>query len=212
MASQHGAERIIAIVGLDEVDPQRSYVSWISPCARALTKGREGDIIALRTPAGVEGLEILPLSTRRSILICPGHHNWRQNRRINGMHKRHRRYSCRMQSNSSLEQLESALKDAMLRLKALAEENSRLRAELVDKSERMRTAGNKLRVVAERLPNRRKKPRRARLRYSNRHRKSRWHEHHAQSHHPRTYISPRRTGLRGQSLAEPLRWSRLNAH
>ncbi|HQD65374.1 MAG TPA: hypothetical protein PLJ16_09125 [Casimicrobium huifangae] len=57
-----------------------------------------------------------------------------------------------MHSNSSLEQLESALKDAMLRLKALAEENSRLRAELVDKSERMRTAGNKLRVVAERLP------------------------------------------------------------
>jgi len=57
-----------------------------------------------------------------------------------------------MHSNSSLEQLESALRDAMQRLKALAEENQRLRAEVTDKSERMRAAGNKLRVVAERLP------------------------------------------------------------
>ena len=34
-------------------------MSWISPIARALLKAREGDIVPLRTPAGVETLEIL---------------------------------------------------------------------------------------------------------------------------------------------------------
>jgi transcription elongation factor GreB len=34
-------------------------VSWISPIARALLKAREGDSVQLRTPSGVETLEIL---------------------------------------------------------------------------------------------------------------------------------------------------------
>lgn len=74
VANQHGAERTIAIVGLDEVDPQRGYVSWISPIARALTKHREGDVVALRTPAGVEELEILAVSYRAlETHLAPGH-------------------------------------------------------------------------------------------------------------------------------------------
>jgi transcription elongation factor GreB len=54
-----GEERTIAIVGIDEVDLPRGRVSWISPIARTLTKAREGDSVQLRTPAGVETLEIL---------------------------------------------------------------------------------------------------------------------------------------------------------
>ncbi|MBS0312776.1 MAG: transcription elongation factor GreB [Proteobacteria bacterium] len=57
-----GEERTIAIVGLDEVDPERGYVSWISPMARALTKGRAGDTVTLRTPAGVEELDIVEVA------------------------------------------------------------------------------------------------------------------------------------------------------
>jgi transcription elongation factor GreB len=34
-------------------------ISWISPVARALIKAREGDTVTLRTPGGVETLEIL---------------------------------------------------------------------------------------------------------------------------------------------------------
>jgi transcription elongation factor GreB len=34
-------------------------VSWISPVAKALIKAREGDTVSLRTPGGVEQLEIL---------------------------------------------------------------------------------------------------------------------------------------------------------
>ncbi len=54
-----GEEHEITIVGIDEVDPARGRVSWISPIARAMTKAREGDSVSLRTPAGVETLEIL---------------------------------------------------------------------------------------------------------------------------------------------------------
>jgi transcription elongation factor GreB len=54
-----GEERTISIVGIDEVDLARGYVSWISPIARTLTKAREGDMVQLRTPAGVDTLEIV---------------------------------------------------------------------------------------------------------------------------------------------------------
>ena len=55
-------ERSVRIVGVDEVDPKRGDVSWISPIARALIKAREGDSVVLRTPSGDERLEILEVS------------------------------------------------------------------------------------------------------------------------------------------------------
>jgi transcription elongation factor GreB len=57
-----GREHQIMIVGIDEVDPARGRVSWISPIARALLKAREGDVVQLKTPAGLETLEILAVS------------------------------------------------------------------------------------------------------------------------------------------------------
>src|SRR6187397_3062900 len=53
-AASDGAEKTVTIVGIDEVDPDRGRVSWISPIARALLKAHEGDIVELRTPAGIE--------------------------------------------------------------------------------------------------------------------------------------------------------------
>jgi hypothetical protein len=53
---------------------------------------------------------------------------------------------------SSLDELESTLHVVTARLLALSEENVRLRAAIAEQSERMRAAGHKLRVVAERLP------------------------------------------------------------
>jgi transcription elongation factor GreB len=58
-ANGSGEEQEIAIVGIDEVDLPRGRVSWISPIARALLKAREGDSVQLRTPAGVETLDVL---------------------------------------------------------------------------------------------------------------------------------------------------------
>jgi transcription elongation factor GreB len=59
VADRAGKERTVSIVGLDEVDPARGRVSWISPIAKALLKSREGDSVTLRTPAGVEELDII---------------------------------------------------------------------------------------------------------------------------------------------------------
>jgi transcription elongation factor GreB len=63
-----GEERVVSIVGVDEIDTARGYISWVSPMAKALIKAREGDIVTLKTPGGVEDLEILevryqPLAT-----------------------------------------------------------------------------------------------------------------------------------------------------
>ena len=55
-------------------------------------------------------------------------------------------------ATSSLNELETALNAASVRMQQLFDDNARLRSELADASERMRTAGHKLRVVAERLP------------------------------------------------------------
>jgi len=54
-----GTDRTVTIVGIDEVDPARGRVSWISPIAKALLKAREGDVVTLRTPAGAEEIELL---------------------------------------------------------------------------------------------------------------------------------------------------------
>ncbi len=51
--------REITIVGIDEVDPGRGHISWISPVARALLKAREGDIVTVRTPGGEERMQVL---------------------------------------------------------------------------------------------------------------------------------------------------------
>jgi transcription elongation factor GreB len=52
-------ERTVSIVGVDEIDTARGYISWVSPMARALLKAREGDTVTLNTPGGVEDLDIL---------------------------------------------------------------------------------------------------------------------------------------------------------
>lgn len=61
-ADKAGAERTITIVGIDEMDPLKGKISWIAPVARALTKAREGDVVLLQTPQGLEELEVLEVS------------------------------------------------------------------------------------------------------------------------------------------------------
>ncbi|HLY44623.1 MAG TPA: transcription elongation factor GreB [Stellaceae bacterium] len=60
-ADPHGAEQTVTIVGIDEADLDRRQVSWVSPIARALLKAREGDIVDLRTPNGIEAIEVLEI-------------------------------------------------------------------------------------------------------------------------------------------------------
>jgi transcription elongation factor GreB len=57
-----GEERVVRIVGQDEVDVHLNYISWVSPLARALMKAGPGDRVVLRAPAGIEHLEIVEVS------------------------------------------------------------------------------------------------------------------------------------------------------
>lgn len=54
-----GLEHVVAIVGLDEVDVNRRYISWRSPLARALMKAGAGDRVVLHAPNKTEHLEVL---------------------------------------------------------------------------------------------------------------------------------------------------------
>ncbi len=58
-AQEDGEEREVTIVGIDEADSLRGQVSWISPIARALIKAREGDVVKLQTPAGLQEVEVI---------------------------------------------------------------------------------------------------------------------------------------------------------
>ena len=58
-ANEKGEEKTVSIVGVNEIDTTRGYISWISPLARTLIKAREGDVVTLHAPGGTEELEIL---------------------------------------------------------------------------------------------------------------------------------------------------------
>ncbi len=65
-----GETRTVSIVGIDEIDTARGYISWISPMARALLKAREGDVVMLHTPVGIDELEVV--SVRYEALATTG--------------------------------------------------------------------------------------------------------------------------------------------
>jgi transcription elongation factor GreB len=68
VADASGGERTVSIVGIDEIDTARGYISWISPMARALLKAREGDTVSVHTPGGIDEIDVVdvryvPLAT-----------------------------------------------------------------------------------------------------------------------------------------------------
>jgi transcription elongation factor GreB len=60
-----GTERVVSIVGLDEVDLDRNYISWVSPLARALMKSGPGDRVVLHAPGRTEQLQIVDVRYQR---------------------------------------------------------------------------------------------------------------------------------------------------
>ena len=58
-AGEERHDHVVSIVGIDEVDVNRRYISWVSPLARALMKSTTGDRVILRAPKKTEHLEIL---------------------------------------------------------------------------------------------------------------------------------------------------------
>ena len=59
--TDEGGENTIQIVDVDEAKTEDGQVSWISPIARSLHKSRVGDLINLKTPAGMVEIEIVDI-------------------------------------------------------------------------------------------------------------------------------------------------------
>jgi len=47
-ANAAGVERVVSIVGTDEIDLNRNHISWVSPLGRALMKSAAGDSVVLQ--------------------------------------------------------------------------------------------------------------------------------------------------------------------
>jgi transcription elongation factor GreB len=60
-----GTQRVVSVVGLDEVDLDRNHISWLSPLARALMKSGVGDHVVLHAPGSTEQLQILEVRYQR---------------------------------------------------------------------------------------------------------------------------------------------------
>jgi transcription elongation factor GreB len=60
-AREDDREQTITIVGVDEADSSAGRISWVSPVARALLGAGVGDVVRVRTPQGVEGLEVVAI-------------------------------------------------------------------------------------------------------------------------------------------------------
>ncbi len=58
-AREDDSETTVMIVGMEEAVAEQGRISWVSPIARALLGKRVGDVMKLRTPAGVEEIEVV---------------------------------------------------------------------------------------------------------------------------------------------------------
>ncbi len=64
-ANAVGVEKVVSIVGTDEVDLDRNHISWVSPLGRALLKSAAGDSVVLQAPGGTEYLDVLEVCYER---------------------------------------------------------------------------------------------------------------------------------------------------
>jgi len=64
-ANATGAERLVSIVGTDEIDLNRNHISWVSPLGRALMKSAAGDSVVVQLPGGTEYLTVLEVRYER---------------------------------------------------------------------------------------------------------------------------------------------------
>lgn len=58
-ALKDNSEHTYRIVGQDELEPSKGYISWVSPLARAMLGKQIGDVIKVIAPAGEEQYEII---------------------------------------------------------------------------------------------------------------------------------------------------------
>lgn len=70
VCDENGEETTYSIVGIDEADPTKGWISWVSPLAKALIKLREGDVARFASPLGDRELEVVEV-IYRSLAVPP---------------------------------------------------------------------------------------------------------------------------------------------
>ena len=55
-------EHVYRIVGQDEIEPAKGYISWVSPLARVMLGKQVSDVIRVQTPKSVERYEVIDIS------------------------------------------------------------------------------------------------------------------------------------------------------
>lgn len=58
---QDDSEHTYRIVGKDEIEPTKGYISWISPLAKAMLGKSVGDVVRVVTPKGEEDFEVIDI-------------------------------------------------------------------------------------------------------------------------------------------------------
>lgn len=61
VCDEDGNEKSYSIVGVDEVDTSKGYLSWKSPIGSALLTKEEGDEVIIRTPQGELTFEVISI-------------------------------------------------------------------------------------------------------------------------------------------------------
>jgi transcription elongation factor GreB len=59
--NEEGQKKTISIVGIDEIEPSRGKISWISPLAKSLLHQEKGEVVIFKSPKGEEELEIVDI-------------------------------------------------------------------------------------------------------------------------------------------------------
>jgi len=62
--NEEGLKKTISIIGIDETEPAKGKISWISPLAKVLLNQEVGDAVTFRSPKGEEELEIVKIEYR----------------------------------------------------------------------------------------------------------------------------------------------------
>jgi len=62
---EEGEIKVYSIVGIDEAEPGKGKISWISPLTSALLRAEVGDVVTFRSPKGPRELEILKIDYQK---------------------------------------------------------------------------------------------------------------------------------------------------
>jgi transcription elongation factor GreB len=59
---ERDTEHHYRIIGQDELEPTKGWISWVSPLAKAMLGKQVGDVVRVQTPGGEESYEVQEIS------------------------------------------------------------------------------------------------------------------------------------------------------